>query len=254
MSAFATGWGWLGCAIVSVTITLASAGSAQTIVRPTPIEQALEELLARFPNRIVVGFEELFDQRPAAEQEANLGTKDYSLEEVLNHVRRIDPRYRIELLKGGLVHVYPAQKTADPVGLLDIRLKEFSMPQDSCLEQAIEYIDERFHGYAPELVGFLDQRKERWYRSHRRQVPGVVGDILGDCFGSAAPGPVYTSITVRQALNEMAKRSLQVNNGEVAPNSPLYRHHKPLSWRFRFRHDADSETGLGGIPVFQIFR
>jgi len=199
----------------------------------------------------VIGFEELFDERPDTEPQVDLGRKDSSLEEVLNHIRNIAPKYRIELLQGRMVHVYPAKQSADPAGLLDIRLREFSMPQDSCLDQAIEHIDQR--GYAPELSRFLGQRKERWYRSYGRQIPGVVGDILGDCFASAAPGPVYRNITVRQALNEMAKRSLQVSRGEVTASSPLYRQYKPLSWRFRFRRDADSDTGLGGVAVFQTF-
>jgi hypothetical protein len=272
MSASATGWRMLRCAIVSVTITLqpaltvdceqqsaagntelAESGSAQTTVRSTAIEKALGELRARFPNAVVVGFEEPFDQRPETEPQVDLGPKGLPLEEVLNRIRKIDPKYRIELLQGGMLHVYPAQKTADPVGLLDIRLAEFSMPQDSCLEQAIGDIDERFRGYAPELTRFLAQRKERWYRSHRRQIPGVVGNILGDCIGSAAPGPVYSNISVRQALDLMAKRSLQVSRGEVTPNSPVHPPYKPLSWRFRFHRDADSVTGLGGIPVFQTF-
>ena len=142
----------LRCAIVSVTITLQPAftincagqpaaenaglaefAPAQPIVRSTPIEKALEELLARFPNRLVIGFEELFDQRPETEPQVDLGPKDSSLGEVLNRIRKIDAEYRIELLPGGMVHVYPAQQTADPAGLLDIQLREFSMPQDSCL-------------------------------------------------------------------------------------------------------------------------
>jgi hypothetical protein len=55
------------------------------------------------------------------------------------------------VLQGRLVHVYPERETADPVGLLDVQLRRFTMPQDSCLRQAIENIDEWFHGYAPEL-------------------------------------------------------------------------------------------------------
>ena len=146
----------------ALTITLEQQSAAgrpglaesETIVRSTPIEQALDALRARFPNRIVVGFEELFDQHPETEPQVDLGPKDSPLEEVLNRIRGIDPKYRIELLPGGLVHVHPALQTADPVGLLDIRLREFSMPQDSCFEQAIENIDER--GYAPELSQISD--------------------------------------------------------------------------------------------------
>lgn len=220
-------------------------------VRSTPIERALDELRTRFRNHIVVGFEELFDQRPETEPQVDVGPKGSPLEDVLNRIRKIAPEYRIELMQGGVVHVYPARQTADPVGLLDIQLKEFSMPQDSCLEQAIENIDER--GYAPELTRLLAQHKERWYRGHRRQIPGVVGDVLGDCFVAAAPGPAYRDITVRQALNLMAKRSLQVSSGAVIPNSPVHPPYRPLSWKFRFRRDTDSDTGLGGIPLFQTF-
>lgn len=258
----------LPCAIVWLTISLQPAltitleqqsaagrpGLAEsgTIVRSTPIEQALDALLARFPNRIVVGFEEVFDKRPETEPRVDLGPKDSPLEEVLNRIRGIDPKYRIELLPRGLVHVHPALQTADPVGLLDIRLREFSMPQDSCIEQAIGNIDER--DYAPELTRFLAQRKQFWCRSRRCQIPGVVGDVLGDCFASAAPGPAYRDITVREALDLMARRSLQVSREEVISNSPVHAPYKPISWRFRFRHDADSDTGLGGVPVFQTFK
>ncbi len=167
----------------------------------TPIEKALDELRVRFPTSIVIGFEELYDPRPDREPEIDLGPKDLSLKDVLNRVRSIDPRYRVELWQGSLIHVYPASETADPVGMLDIRLRQFVMPQDSCLGQAIEYVDEWFHGYAPELIQFLAKRKDAWYREHGREVPGMAGDILGNCISLAAPGPMYRNITVRDALN-----------------------------------------------------
>jgi hypothetical protein len=52
----------------------------------------------------------------------------------------------------------------------------------------------------------------------------------------------------------MAKRSLQVSREEVTSNSPVHAPYKPISWRFRFRHDSDSDTGLGGVPVYQTFK
>jgi hypothetical protein len=61
-------------------------------------------------------------------------------------------------LQGKLVHVYPANESADPIGLLDVRLRLFSMPQDSCLRQAIENIDEGLRGYAPELTNYPSGR------------------------------------------------------------------------------------------------
>jgi hypothetical protein len=64
---------------------------------------------------------------------------------------------------------------------------------------------------------------------------------------------VHRNITVRDALNLMAERSLQVSRGEVTPNDPIYPPYKPVSWKFRFRREPDSATGLGGIPLFQTF-
>lgn len=225
--------------------------STQTIVTSTPIEKALDDLRARFPNSIVIGFEELFNPRPDSEPQVDLGPQGVALAQVLNRVRSIDPKYRIELLPGRLVHVYPARETADPIGLLDIRLRQFSMPQDSCLPQAIEHIDVR--GYASELSEFLAKRRSTWYRNHSREVPGQVGDILGNCFPLAAPGPVHRNITVRDALNLIARRSLQVSRGEVTPNDTIYPPYKPLSWKFRFRREPNADTGLGGTPLFQTF-
>jgi hypothetical protein len=225
--------------------------STQPIVPSTPIEKALDELREHFP--IVIGFEELYDPRPDRESQVDLGPEGLLLEEVLSRVRSIDPKYGVELLRGSLIHVYPVNETADPIGLLDIRLHQFVMPQDSCLGQAIENIDEWFHGYAPELVEFLAKRKSAWYRSRGQEVPGQIGNILGNCFSLAAPGPVHRNITVRDALNLMARRSLQVSRGEVTANDPIYPPYKPLSWKFRFRREPDATTGLGGVPLFQTF-
>jgi hypothetical protein len=246
----------IGCSKQQFVLANTTPGEStltQPIVTSTPIEKALDELRVRFPKDIVIGFEELFDPRPDREPQVDLGPQGLSLDQVLNHVRRIDPKYHVELLQGRLVHVYPAKETADPVGLLDVRLRRFSMPQDSCLRQAIENIDEWFHGYAPELTTLLAERKRAWYRNHGQEVPGQVGDILGNCLSLAAPGPVHRNITVRDALNLMAERSLQVSRGEVTPNDPIYPSYRPVSWKFRFRRDPDAATGLGGILLFQTF-
>lgn len=244
----------IGCSkqqFVLANTTPSESTLTQPITNSTPIEKALDELRLRFPKDMVIGFEELFDPRPNREPQVDLGPPGLALNQVLNHVRSIDPKYHIELVQGRLVHVYPARKTADPVGLLDVRLRRFSMPQDSCLGQAIENVG--FRGYAPELTRLLAERERAWFRNHGHEVPGQVGDILGNCLPLAAPGPVHRNITVRDALNLMAERSLQVSRGEVTPNDPIYPPYRPVSWKFRFRREPDATTGLGGIPLFQTF-
>jgi hypothetical protein len=220
------------------------------------MEAALDALRARFPNQLVVGFEELWDIRPDAEPQVDLGAPNSSLEEVLRRIRRLNPQYKIELLDGRLVHVYPANGTADPAGLLDLRLQEFFLPPDDCMAQQMLIMDSpmTLFSYTPELGTYLGEHKAAWYRAHGKDMEGVVGDFLGDCEPAHhRREPIYHNITVREALNLMAVRSLQVARGDVPSTAPKYFKQKPMSWRYRFRRDPEADTGLGGVPVFQTF-
>lgn len=225
-------------------------------VTSTPMEAALDELRRRFPSEIVIGFEEFFDEpRPECEPKIDLGPPGTTLQQGLQRVRKADPRYRVEL-NGRLVHVFPARGTADPPGLLDLRLSEFFLPPDSCVPQQFLYMDSTAASlsYTPDLSKYLDRQKDAWYARHRKARPGSVGSFMGDC----APRehrrpPIYHDITVREALNLMALRSLQIVRGEVPPEPASYALKKPVSWKYRFRRDPEAETGLGGVPVFQTF-
>src|SRR5664279_6581796 len=138
-----------GCVGLSQPIPTMS-GSTQTSAQPrahsagvvsTPMEAAVDALRARFPDQIVVGFEELWDARPVTDPQVDLGPPDSTLKQVLDRIRRANPRYKLDLLEGGLVHVYPAHGTADPLGLLDIRLNEFFLPPCDCIPQQINRMD-----------------------------------------------------------------------------------------------------------------
>ena len=72
------------------------------------MEAALDALRSRFPNQVVLGFEELPDVLPEQESVADLGPPNSSLQQVLDRIRRQNPSYKVDLLTGGLVHVYPA--------------------------------------------------------------------------------------------------------------------------------------------------
>jgi hypothetical protein len=130
---------WYGFATLAVAIAMqlvmgqpspgSDARPAHSIVVSTPIEKALDEFRARFPKTIVIGFEEVDEPRPETEPQIDLGPASLTFNEVLERVRKIDSNYRVELLKSGLVRVYPVKGTADPAGLLDIRLRRFVMPR-----------------------------------------------------------------------------------------------------------------------------
>jgi hypothetical protein len=175
-----------------------AAPSPPPLVPATSMEAALDELRGRFPNQVVIGFEELFDPRPESEPHIDLGPADTTLAAALERVRRVAPQYRVDLLEGRLVHVYPAKGTADPLHLLDVRLKEFLMPQDSCLCPAVAGIDEPVHNYAPELAKLMVERRIAWNKAHGRPT-GYAGDILGYCYRPYAPGrPTATSPCARR--------------------------------------------------------
>jgi hypothetical protein len=220
------------------------------------MEAAIDALRSRFPTQIVVGFEELWDARPDSEPIVDLGPPNASLQQVLDRIRHDNPTYRIDLSPEGLVHIYPRHGTADPPGLLDLRLTEFFLPPDDCVGQQFAYMESPmgYFSYTSDLNKYLWEHKTAWYQAHGKEVGGVVGDFLGDCRPSHhRHEPIYHNITVRDALNLMAVRSLQVSKGRLPSNASTWSRPKPISWKYRFRREPDADTGLGGVPVFQIF-
>jgi hypothetical protein len=230
------------------------------------MEASLDALRARYPDQMVIGFEELWDTRPDTPPQVDLGPPDASLESVLVRIRALNPTYKVELLEHRLLHVYPAHGTADPAHLLDIRLKRFRMPADHCLDEAID--DIAWHhvlvrgSYAPELSQFLLKKEREWYHKQGKEPPveGVIAGQLGGCSPDPSPDnegvsvpTAYRNVTVREALNLMALRSLQLSRREAQPNDERSGPFKPISWKFRFRPEPDADTGLGGVPVFQTF-
>ncbi len=221
------------------------------------MEAALDELRRRFPDQIVIGFEEFADeQRPACEPHIDLGPPGTALAEAIERVRQVDGKYVVESLRGRGLYVFPAHGSADPPDLLDLALHNFAVPPDDCLQSAMTdgIARGRMASYTPELGDFLWKRQEKWDRSHGHEPGGIIGSILGDCYPSSRPGsPTYHNVTLRESLWIMALRSLQVARGEARSNGPDYIKVRPLSWKYRFRRDAESDTGLGGVPVFQTF-
>jgi len=188
------------------------------------MEAALDVLRSRFLNEVVIAFEKLWDVRPEREPYIDLGPAKSTLEQVLGRIRRDNPRYEVELLSGGLVHIYPAYDTADPAGLLNLRLREFFLPPDDCMAQQLLIMDGYgYFSYAPELSTYLWEHKLAWYRAHGKEPSGVIGDFLGDCEpANHRQKPIYHNITVRDALNLMAVRSLQVARASCLPTAPTW--------------------------------
>ena len=69
-------------------------------VPSTPMEAALDALRTRFPNQVVVAFEELRDTRPGGEPHVDLGPPDSSLKQVVDRIRHANPKYKVDLQTG----------------------------------------------------------------------------------------------------------------------------------------------------------
>lgn len=234
------------------------------------MEASLDDLRSRFPNELVIGFEELWDKR--GDQEINLGPLASTRQDVIKRIRALNPQYTVEHRTDGLVRVRPERETADPAHLLDVKLNTFRFPPDHCLQWAIEHFDRGIEpgivlvlppvSYAPELSELLIAKRREWYRKQGREAP-VPGGFAGGGLGSCDPvgslpdtrtSRVYHNITVRDAMNLMVVRSLKLARKEVRSDDPGYwPASRPISWKFRFRRDSQSDTGLGGVPVFQVF-
>ena len=243
-------------AVLVVTMLHVTVGAVPAGVPSTPMEAAIDQLRARFPNQLVVGFEELWETRPESEPEVDLGPPEATLQQVLARMRRDNPQYRIDLLAGGLVHIYPAYGTADPPGILDLNLAEFFLPPDDCVPQQFLSMDSPVanFSYTPELSRYIWEHKVAWDRAHGREPEGIVGDFMGDCVPAQhRREPIYRNITLREALNLIAIRSLQAATGKVPRTGLPEFKVKPVSWKYRFRREPDAPTGLGGVPLFQTF-
>jgi hypothetical protein len=129
----------------------------------------------------IISLLDLRSCRSEKEPVVDLGPPNSSLQQVVDRIRRENPRYKLDLLAGGLVHVGPAQDTADPLGILNVKLHEFYLPPDDCLQQQMDRIDSlgTSLSHTPELSQYLLRKREEWNRKHGRLVFGVVGDFPG---------------------------------------------------------------------------
>ena len=165
-----TSIGALFASALCVLTMVAETAEPRATIPSTPMEAALDALRSRFPNQVVIGFEELWDVRPQREPQIDLGPANSTLDQALARIRRENPKYKIELLQGSLVHVHPAHDTADPAGLLDLRLREFFFPPDDCVAQQMLNMDScAAFSYTPELSRYLCEHKMAALASGTRQ-------------------------------------------------------------------------------------
>jgi hypothetical protein len=215
-------------------------------VENVTMEGALRALRATNYNEVLIGFEKISRGDKEEENTMSLSIANTTVGEILDALTMQDSRYKYETVDDLMVDVHPLGKQQDdPLGLLNLRIKEFSVEGNLLPAAVIERIGE----LAPELASYLDAKQNEFYR--RRGVStSVPGSML---HGNMDPHIELhlRDCTVREILNSIVLYSLRLNN-RTAPDWTGYKI-PPTSWMYEFVVDSAEPTGLGGYPRWVAF-
>src|ERR1700687_101194 len=209
------------------------------------MEEALHALRATNFTRILIGFEKVAHHAGDKERTMSLSVANAMVREILGALCRSDNRYEYEIVDGLLVHVYPKDGQNDTLGLLDIRVKKFSVEDKISPATIIVRIGE----LAPELASYLTGKQNEYFRQ-RGIVPSSPGVAMHGNMDPQVSLHLH-DMTVREVLNATVLYSLRLNQ-ETAPD---WTGNKipPTSWMYEFDVDPAASTGLGGYPKWVAF-
>jgi hypothetical protein len=215
-------------------------------VQNVTIEGALRALRATNYNEVLIGFEKISRGDKEEEKTMSLSVENTTVGEILDALTMQDSRYKYETVDDLMVHVHPSGKQQnDPLGLLNLRIKEFSVEGNLLPATVITRIGE----LAPELASYLDAKQNEFYR-RRGGSTSVPGSML---HGNMDPHIKLhlQDCTVREILNSIVLYSLRLNNR----TAPDWTGNKipPTSWMYEFVVDSAAPTGLAGYPRWVAF-
>jgi hypothetical protein len=127
-----------------------SARVASFQVNNANMEEALHSLRQANLNRILIGFEKVAHRPGEKGKEISLSMANATVAEILEALCQRDPDYAYESVEDALIHVYPKNGQSDPPGLLEIKVKSFSVKGKMTPAAVIARIGE----LAPELPLF----------------------------------------------------------------------------------------------------
>ena len=214
-------------------------------VQNSTMEEALLTLRQRDFTRILIGFEKIAHWEGEKTESLSLSTNSATVGEILQQLCQQSMQYQYEFIEGGLIYVHPVHGESDPLGLLNIKITDFSVEGNMAPQAIISRIGE----LAPELAAYLNAKKGEYY-SRRGIVPGFPGSIL---HGNLDPevNLHLQNMTVREILNAVVLYSRQLSAqtpADIGGNKI-----PPTSWMYEFVLNPVAPTGLGGIPRWVAF-
>lgn len=214
-------------------------------VQDSTMEEALRKLRQHDFARILVGLEKIAHRESEKTESLSLSTNSATVGQILEQLCQQSKQYQYEVIEGGVIYVHPAHADSDPLGLLNIKITDFSVEGKMAPAAVIERIGE----LAPELASYLDAKKNEYY-SRRGIVPGFPGAILHGNMDPAVDLHLR-NMTVRQILNAVVLYSRQLS--DQTPPDIGGNKIPPTSWIYEFVMNPEARTGLGGIPRWVAF-
>lgn len=214
-------------------------------VQNSTMEEALRTLRQRDFARILIGFEKIAHREGEKTESLSLSTDGATVGEILERLCQQSKQYQYEIIEGGIIYVHPTQAESDPLGLLNIKITDFSV-EGKMLPAAIIV---RIGELAPELASYL-YRKQSEYYSRRGIVPGFPGAI-----GHGNMDPEINlhlrNMTVREILNATVLYSSRLR--DQTPADWTGNKLPTTSWMYEFVMNPEAATGLGGTPRWVAF-
>ena len=214
-------------------------------VQDSTMEEALRALRQHDFARILIGFEKIVHREGEKTESLSLSTNSATVGEILEQLCQQSTQYQYEVIEGGIIYVHPAHGDSDPLGLLNIKITDFSVEG----KMAPDAIIWRIRDHAPELASYLNAKESEYY-SRRGIVPGFPGAIL---HGNMDPevNLHLQNMTVREILNAVVLYSRQLSDqtpADIGGNKI-----PPTSWMYEFVLNPEAPTGLGGTPRWVAF-
>jgi hypothetical protein len=209
------------------------------------MEGALRTLRQKDFAKILIAFEKVAGREGENKESLSLSLSNATVGAILDSLCEQSRQYTYEIADEFIIYVHPARAESDPLHLLDMKIKDFSIEGKMLPTAAVQ----RIGVLAPELAVYLSEKRRNYYAS-RGITTGSPGATLGGNMDPTVSLHLH-ELTVRQVLNQLVLYSVQLRDkipADVGGNKLA-----PTSWMYEFVVNPNASTGLGGIPRWIAF-
>jgi hypothetical protein len=249
----------VAASIVSASVSLNAEGihvaSPQSSVLAMPVdsfrvanstmEDALRILRQKDFAKILIAFEKVASRDGEKKESLSLSLSNATVGAILDSLCEQSRQYTYQIADELIIYVHPARGESDPLHLLDIKIKDFTIEGKMLPAAAVQ----RIGVLAPELATYLSEKRRNYYAS-RGITTASPGATLGGNMDPTLSLHLH-ELTVRQVLNHLVLYSVQLRD-KLPPDAGGNKL-APTSWMYEFVINPNATTGLGGTPRWIAF-